>query len=310
MTRDMFQTRIKTVLLVSFAFGFTTMYRSSTFHSAADKLSLQLTSIPVLDIHKYPVVACWVLRANTPEGLERSLAISRGWGKSCDYLEFVDNTTSGIEVNWVEKYQDISAKSYQAWRFMYDKYINTSRTGTASVDFVLKADTDTYIIWENALQFLRRFDSTLPYYIGRQFVDPHKGAFVAGTAVILSKEALQIFQEITRVGLGACSRKNFVSHKQAEDVALAHCLKEVGIYPQNTRDTSGAERFMVLNPREMYNTHALPQWYIDLSFNKQTGADCCSTEAIAFHYISTDELAQKMLVLKEGVWSWTRRTEY
>ena len=183
-----------------------------------------------------PIVACWVLRTNTPDGLARSSAISRGWGKSCDYMEFVDDATPGIEVDWVEKYEDISAKSYRAWAFMYHKYMNTSQSSAVSVDFVLKADMDTHIIWEEALRYLSRFDSALPHYIGRQLVDPRDGPFVAGTAVILSNEALRIFQETTRTGLGACSRKYFASHKQAEDVALAHCLKEVGIYPQNTRD--------------------------------------------------------------------------
>ena len=129
-----------------------------------------------------PIVACWVLRTNTPDGLARSFAIRRGWGKSCDYLEFIDDATPGIEMDWVEKYEDISAKSYRAWEFMYDKYVNISQTDTTMVDFVLKADVDTYIIWKNALTFLRRFDSALPHYIGRELVDPRDGAFVAGTA--------------------------------------------------------------------------------------------------------------------------------
>ena len=121
---------------------------------------------------------------------------------------------------------------------MHDKYVNISQTDTTMVDFVLKVDVDTYIIWENALTFLRRFDSALPHYIGRELVDPRDGAFVAGAAIILSKQALRSLYEATRTGSIACSRK-YWRYKQAEDVALAHCLKEVGIYPQNTRDASG-----------------------------------------------------------------------
>ena len=261
-----------------------------------------------------PIVACWVLRTNTPDGLARSSAISRGWGKSCDYLEFVDSATPGIEADWVEKYEDISAKSYRAWAFMYHKYMNTSQSSAVSVDFVLKADMDTHIIWEEALRYLSRFDSALPHYIGRQLVDPRDGPFVAGTAVILSNEALRIFQETTRTGLGACSRKYFASHKQAEDVALAHCLKEVGIYPQNTRDASGAERFMVLNSHDMYsegeNHDRLPRWYMKRSLNTKKGSGCCSAEAIAFHYVSAEDLAEKIPVFKDGKWSWTWKNEY
>lgn len=297
---------LSAVLVVSCAHGI--------FFRLADlDFSRKLTR-SAYDAPTRPIVACWVLRANTPDGLARSSAISRGWGKSCDYMEFVDDATPGIEVDWVEKYEDISAKSYRAWAFMYDKYINTTQSGAVPVDFVLKADTDTHIIWENALRYLSRFDSALPHYIGRELVDPRDGPFVAGTAVILSNGALKIFQETTRTGLGPCSRKYFASHKQAEDVALAHCLKEVGIYPQNTRDASGAERFMVLNSHDMYsegeNHDQLPRWYMKRSLNTKKGSGCCSAEAIAFHYVSAEDLAEKIPVFKDGKWSWTWKSEY
>uniref|UniRef100_A0A7S0KEI9 Hexosyltransferase n=1 Tax=Ostreococcus mediterraneus TaxID=1486918 RepID=A0A7S0KEI9_9CHLO len=258
-----------------------------------------------------PVIACWVLSSRTLDGLERRSAIRHGWGDSCDYLEFVDNTTVGIDVDWVEKYEDISAKSYQAWGFMYDKYVDTAQIGTATVDFVLKADTDTYIIWENARKYLNQFNSSFPHYLGRKFVDARHGPFVAGTAIILSREALRIFQERRITGTGPCSRNEFAAHKQAEDVALAHCMGDVGIYPANTCDESGAERFMVLSPQQMHSeaNSSLPSWYMGMSHNKKRGVGCCSMEAIAFHYVSTEELANKTLVFRRGEWSWTGRSQ-
>ena len=310
MKRSKVQRCFQIGLSLTLAFGLMTAHRSSTFRRMANELPRKLTP-QAFDVHSQPIVACWVLRTSTPDGLERSLAIRRGWGHYCDYLEFVDSATPGIEVDWVEKYEDISAKSYRAWGFMYDKYVNTSQTGAASVDFVLKADTDTYIIWENALRYLSRFDSALPHYIGRELVDPRDGPFVAGTSVILSNQALKMFQETARTGFGACSRKYFASHKQAEDVALAHCLKQVGIYPQNTRDASGAERFMVLNSHEMYDEgEPLPRWYMKRSLNTKKGSGCCSAEAIAFHRVSAEELAEKIPVFEDGKWSWTWRNKY
>ena len=252
----------------------------------------------------YPSVACWILRANTPRDLARSDAIRRGWGKTCAHLEFIDRDTPGIRVDWVETYDAVSAKSWRAWTFMYEKYANASFANATRVDFVLKADTDTYVHGAHLLRYLNRFDATLPHYIGRQFVE--RGvAFVAGATIVLSREALRLVTVASRDGVGACARGKFTATK-AEDVALALCLRDVGVYPHNSRDASGAERFMVFSPQRMRaGSEGLPRWYVKRSLNAQQGPGCCSDEAISFHYVSTDELARARLVRARGAWSWT-----
>ena len=68
---------------------------------------------------------------------------------------------------------------------------------------------------------------------------------------------------------------------------------------------------MVFNPQKMYSEDdPLPRWYMKRSLNTKRGAGCCSAEAIAFHYVSAEELAEKTPVFKDGVWSWTQRKEY
>ena len=68
---------------------------------------------------------------------------------------------------------------------------------------------------------------------------------------------------------------------------------------------------MVLNSHEMYGEgDPLPRWYMKRSLNMKKGSGCCSDEAIAFHYVSAEELVEKIPVFKDREWSWTWKNEY
>ncbi|OUS41716.1 hypothetical protein BE221DRAFT_143052 [Ostreococcus tauri] len=194
-----------------------------------------------------PVVACWILRTNSTSDLFRSQAIEASWGEFCYSIDFIDKQTPGIIADWFEVYEDLSAKSYRAWNFMYRKYLSPDSKQVPLVDFILKADVDTYIIGHNMLEYVAHFDPDKPYYIGKNFIDLNGQHFVAGTAIILSRAALRI---LAHASSAHCSFEAF-REKQAEDLALAICLQDLNIRPYDTRDSSGAERFMVFGPDMM-----------------------------------------------------------
>lgn len=255
----------------------------------------------------YPAVACWILRTNSTSDLLRSQAIEDSWGSYCNTIDFIDKETPGIVADWFDAYEDISAKSYRAWNFMHWKYLNPDSPRIPMVDFVLKADVDTYIIGPNMLEYLSRFDPDEPHYIGKNFIDLHGNHFVAGTAIILSRAALN---NLARSGSKPCSFEKFREYKQAEDLALAMCLRDLNIRPYDTRDCSGAERFMVFGPDMMQVGDAngeLPSWYQKFSRNKLVGKGCCSTKAIAFHYTTLEQLQTQTLVLRGTDWFWESR---
>lgn len=240
-----------------------------------------------------------ILRTNSSEDLHRSEAIRQGWGRHCFQLEFVDRSTSGITADWDEGYQNIAKKSLRAWQLMYDRY--ATEASEHQIDFVLKADTDTYILGDNMMTYLSRFDANTPHYLGKQLIHAEGYPLVAGTAIILSRASLKLFGEASHER--KCTAAGW--HPDAEDVALALCLRDLGVYPHNTRDQTGAERFMVLNPEAMLSSAAsLPGWYVQMSLNKVKGHGCCSAEAVAFHYTALEQLTDKTLVCEEGEWLW------
>jgi len=250
-------------------------------------------------------IACWILRTNSSDSILRSAAIRNSWGKYCDELEFIDSNTPGIKVQWIDTYEDISAKSFCAWHFMFDKYVNNIPRSKRA-DFIVKADTDTYIIGPNMRHYLSQFDPGSLYYIGRKLVNQRGQAFVAGTAIILSAATLQLFVNANLADLKFCAFKQFRSHRQAEDLALSRCLKTLGVHPHGTQDDTGAERFMVLSPDVMRlggSNSGFPKWYLRYSANTKLGPGCCSTEAIAFHYVSLAELSLR-LIFANDTWLW------
>jgi len=250
-------------------------------------------------------IACWILRSNSTDDILRSDAIRKGWGKYCDNLEFIDNNTPGINAGWIEKYEDLSAKSFYAWHFMFDKYVH-KLAPSKRADFILKADTDTYILGQNMRIFLSHLDPGTAYYMGKELLDQRGLPFVAGTAIILSSATLKLFATAQQGNSSLCSYNQFRLLKQAEDVALAQCLRTLGVYPHATWDKTGAERFMVLSPDTMRlggEDGELPYWYKQFSMNIKKGPGCCSAEAVAFHYVTVTEL-QRNLAFHNSTWTW------
>jgi glycoprotein-N-acetylgalactosamine 3-beta-galactosyltransferase len=248
-------------------------------------------------------ICCWILASDSSSDLHKSNAIRNGWGQFCDASHVINTTTPGIRTDWREGYKHISEKSFRAWNFIHEKY-------SSRCDFFMKADTDTFVLGSNLRLYLQRFDPLLPHYMGKQFVKQPEGTpFVAGSAIILSKGALNLFSVAVQHQTGRCTMEAFSKRNSAEDLALGDCMNDLGVYPHNTRDDVGAERFMVFHPKVMSDaTRPLPQWYIDSSFNKETGESCCSETAVVFHHISLDELIYSFLERKKGLWLWRNKT--
>ena len=121
------------------------------------------------------------------------------------------------------------------------------------VDFIMKADLDTYVIVPNLVQYIAAMNASVPAYIGRRLKQSgnEERTFVAGAATMLSSAAMvQLNASLDRDGADTdpCSYQYWEYMGHADDVALGSCMRELGIEALDTRDSHGKERFMILEP--------------------------------------------------------------
>ena len=78
------------------------------------------------------------------------------------------------------------------------------------------------------------------------------------------------------------------SHK-IEDRMVAKLLKNFNVYPYETKDETGGERYMPFMPGDHYSYTMPPEkyfdWYEKYSINIKEGPDHCAAKSVAFHYV-------------------------
>ena len=84
-----------------------------------------------------------------------------------------------------------------------------------------------------------------------------------------------------------CSEKNT---QGLEDLNMGSCLDSLNVKHCDTRDESGEQRFIALNPNVELNPDRSPDTFLEFLYPYQTGEKCCSKSTISFHYMSTDEM--------------------
>ncbi|KAL3827699.1 hypothetical protein ACHAXA_000572 [Cyclostephanos tholiformis] len=204
--------------------------------------------------------------------------------------EYSTYTTFPTDQNEIKDY--LALKSFYSWMYMARKYSDR-------VDYVMKADPDTYMLMDNYLDYLSEYYSPMhPVYIGRVFKtdgninDP----FVTGLSTTLSKATLKLLLSRSTIrsdhdGNPECSAQRFRLGREADDHALAQCLRSMGVYPAYTRDEFGREMFLHFSPSQHYNGgDKEPKWHLNFSFTPYSHKKgCCSSKACAFHYVDIEK---------------------
>ena len=105
---------------------------------------------------------CWI--PCLEKDLDTIMEIKRGWGRNCtEFLIFADfenstlnafNISKYMNLNRKEVYNDLALKVWHSWKIIFEKY----KDPKYKEYFFMKADTDTYILMENYLDLLSKFD--------------------------------------------------------------------------------------------------------------------------------------------------------
>ena len=136
-----------------------------------------------------PRLLCWILA--DPHLLDKKVIHQKQtWGKRCDKLLVMssqqNDTFPTVGLNTTAGRQHIASKVTTAWNDIHKHYIE-------DYDFFIKTDTDTYLVVENLLDFLKDKDPNKPYFYGHRY-RPRKWKFIymaGGPGLVLTRESVR-----------------------------------------------------------------------------------------------------------------------
>ncbi|XP_054286879.1 glycoprotein-N-acetylgalactosamine 3-beta-galactosyltransferase 1-like [Macrosteles quadrilineatus] len=231
-------------------------------------------------------VLCWIM--TSPNNHQKKARhVKATWGKRCNILLFMssqnDTSLPSIALPVSEGRDNLWAKTKEAFKYVYTNYLD-------QVDWVLKADDDTYVIVENLRYLLSEHNSSDPIYFGCRFRPYTKQGYMSGGAgYVLSKEAVRRFVEEGLPDKKKCREDS----GGAEDVEMGKCLERVNVLAMDSRDSFGRGRFFPFVPEHhLIPGHSDPNfWYWKyVYYPSPEGIDCCSDSAISFHYVSPNQM--------------------
>ncbi|ETV97194.1 hypothetical protein, variant 2 [Aphanomyces invadans] len=218
-----------------------------------------------------PRILCFV-NTISPNHDTKARTIKETWGKRCDKLVFMSNVTDdalgAVAIDHVPSdHNHLWQKHKASIEYIWDRYRH-------EFEWFYKADDDAYVIMENLRAYLRspeivmqqdvvplqlghRFrltDDLIEYYVGdRLLLDayqqrwPHWWVFNSGGPGVAMNSlfmqlAVQLFPQWT------CLRDEH-SQMLPDDAAIAFCMAWYDVFPPNTRDLRGRERWHANHPR-------------------------------------------------------------
>jgi glycoprotein-N-acetylgalactosamine 3-beta-galactosyltransferase len=210
-----------------------------------------------------------------------------------------------------EIYQNMWQKVRSIWSFIYDNYYD-------KYDWFHIGGDDMYVIVDNLRQYLdsdeiraaanggsRLPDGTetsqVPLYLGRQFAaggDRADTYNTGGPGYTLNRAALK-----TLVALGM--PKHFTDTVwSSEDIFVARILRQFNVYPYDTRDEDGGNRYMHFSPAQHYVVQREESQNITSTFNawyRRVGGrdtpDRTAARSVAFHHLNADDLLRMHALL-------------
>jgi len=221
--------------------------------------------------------------------------IRQTWGHRCDGFlaasTVTDRSVDAVNIphEGKESYSNMWQKSRSMWSYVYDHYYH-------EFDWFHIGGDDMYVIVENLRLYLESKEIVHPSYGGDQNTLNQQHPLILGTlfhrygneremyvigggGYTLNKAALKVLVMSFRT----CAVHNLTS---AEDYMVTYCLKKRGIRPFNTKDATGAERYVHVHPEFLFNFDPRKNplfWYSYFSTNINVGPERVVNRPVSFH---------------------------
>uniref|UniRef100_A0A0K0FZ76 N-acetylgalactosaminide beta-1,3-galactosyltransferase n=1 Tax=Strongyloides venezuelensis TaxID=75913 RepID=A0A0K0FZ76_STRVS len=229
-----------------------------------------------------------VILAGYKHKKSRILPQIKTWVKKCDGYIYAtgvaDKKINSIRAFSKDSYEYSYAKVRNGLKYVYNNY-------KGQYDFILKSDSDAYIIMENLRLYLHNRDPDEHLYSGYQMythtakIDPKFALNQGGVGYVLSRKTVKELVEKGFKNRRICLRRN----DGFEDVEIARCLKNMKIYPNDARDYKNRELFFPTDPLYAVGVHknkpAHP-YYRSWSVHFYESKVPMSDFPIGFHWVS------------------------
>ena len=170
-----------------------------------------------------------------------------------------------VYLNMIDEYNRITEKALLTFEYIYDNLME-------EFDWLVRANDDTYIIMENLRLFLANkcpdekiiYGKILKYFRGSRLYkdgDNTKGFLQGGSGFLISRESLRLFVESMRKDPHFC----VMLLGRLEDQEISNCFRKINIYPGETRDELGRERFFMDQFHQLWSQPS--QDFLDYSLN-------------------------------------------
>uniref|UniRef100_A0A182J4C7 Glycoprotein-N-acetylgalactosamine 3-beta-galactosyltransferase 1 n=1 Tax=Anopheles atroparvus TaxID=41427 RepID=A0A182J4C7_ANOAO len=254
-------------------------------HGAHEEAHAHENASLAQQLHREVRILCWVM-TNPSNHKKKALHVKRTWANRCNKVLFMsskeDPLLDSVALPVREGRNNLWAKTKEAFKYIYQHHLDEA-------DWFLKADDDTYVIVENLRYMLYSYSPSHPIYFGCRFKPYVKQGYMSGGAgYVLSKEAVKRFVE-DAIPSPHCRQDG----DGAEDVEMGKCMEAVKVLAGDSRDSVGRGRFFPFVPEH----HLIPNhvdkdfWYLQYAYYKpDEGLDCCSDNAISFHYVSPNQM--------------------
>ena len=218
---------------------------------------------------------------------DKAKVIKETWSKRFDKVLFVsesrDNELPTHVVNVPGDRNHLTGKTMQTFDYLYANHLD-------EYHWFMKADDDTFVIYENLRFLLEGYSEKEPLIFGHHFLktpilgtwespkavkSTRNGYLSGGAGYVISREALRRYGQRRK---GLCRKDG-----GSEDHEWMLCMEKLGVQIGNSTDNMGRSRFHYDKPsRHINNPPAWPMGVKDMS-----------DYPISFHYVSP-ELMKEM----------------